>query len=159
MMTMPKLGDIQPVPIRCVWPDEGRCFTPWLARNINQLDDVLQMNLVEPRTEVHTGNFYLDILATDTKTGDKVAIENQLAGSDSSHLGQLLTYAAHFDARTLVWVSPRFQDVHYTAIDWLNRWLGDGIRVFGVEVSAIKIGDSKPAVEFRAVAFPASWRQ
>ena len=158
-MARPELGDIQPVSIRKIWRYEADHFTPWLARNIHQLGDVLQMNLVEPRTEVHTGNFYLDILATDAKTGAKVAIENQLAGSDSSHLGQILTYAAHFDARTLVWVSPRFHDVHYTAIDWLNRWLGDGIRVFGVEVSAIEIGGSKPAVEFRAVAFPASWRQ
>ena len=159
MMTMPKLGDIQPVPVRCVWRDEARDFTPWLVNNIDQLGAALQMDLVEPQREAPTVNFSLDILATDAKTGAKVAIENQLAGTDSSHLGQILTYAAHFDARTLVWVSPLLRDVHLTAIEWLNRWLGDGIRVFGVEVSAIKICNSAPAVEFRAVAFPASWRQ
>ena len=157
-MAKPELSDIQPVPIRCVWPDEARDFTPWLVDNIDQLGAALHMKLDVLRREAPAGRFALDILATDAK-GDKVAIENQLAGTDSSHLGQILTYAAHFDARTLVWVSPRFHDVHYTAIDWLNRWLGDGIRVFGVEVSAIRIGDSAPAVEFRAVAFPASWRQ
>ena len=157
-MARPELSDIQPVPIRRVWPDEARDFTPWLVDNIEQLGDALHMKLDVLRREAPAGRFSLDILATDSK-GNKVAIENQLAGSDSSHLGQLLTYAAHFDARTLVWVSPRFHDVHYTAIDWLNRWLGDDIKVFGVEVSAIKIGNSAPAVEFRPVAFPASWRQ
>ena len=158
-MARPELCDIQPVPVRSVWSDEARDFTPWLVNNIGQLGDALHMKLDVLRREAPAGRFSLDILATDAKTGAKVAIENQLAGSDSIHLGQLLTYAAHFDARTLVWVSPRFHDVHYTAIDWLNRWMGDGIRVFGVEVSAISIGDSNPAVEFRAVAFPASWRQ
>ena len=158
-MSRPKLGNIEQVAVRSIWRYEADHFTPWLARNIHLLDDPLNMKLVDPQKEKYTGHFWLDILATDAKTGDKVAIENQLEPSDSSHLGQILTYAAHYDVRTLVWVSPRFHDVHYTAIDWLNRWLGDGIRVFGVEVSAIRIGDSAPAVEFRAVAFPASWRQ
>ena len=97
-------------------------------------------------------------MAKDAQTGAKVAIENQLEWSDNSHLGQVLTYAAHFDARTLIWVSPKFYDVHRAAIDWLNRWTGGEIRCFGVEVSAIRIGQGKPAVEFRPVAFPASWR-
>ena len=157
-MARPKLGDIQPVPIRSIWPDEARDFTPWVTNKIDQLGTALRMDLTVVHREAAAGRFALDILATDAK-GDMVAIENQLAGSDSSHLGQILTYAAHFDARTLVWVSPLFHDVHLTAIEWLNRWLGDDIQVFGVEVSAIKIGDSKPAVEFRPVAFPASWRQ
>ena len=157
-MSRPKLGNIEQVAVRSLWRDEAADFTPWLVNNIDQLGAALHMDLVVVQREAPAGRFALDILATDDE-GAIVAIENQLAGSDSSHLGQILTYAAHFDARTLVWVSPRFHDVHYTAIDWLNRWMGDSIRVFGVEVSAIKIGNSAPAVEFRPVAFPASWRQ
>ena len=157
-MARPELGDIQPFPIRCIWRHEGNDFTPWLTENIHLLGKALRMDLDVLHREAYTGNFWLDILATDAK-GAMVAIENQLEVTDSRHLGQILTYAAHYDVRTLVWVSPKFHDVHRTAIDWLNRWLGDGIRVFGVEVSAIRIGDSAPAVEFRAVAFPASWRQ
>ena len=158
MMTMPELGDIQPVPIRCIWRYEADDFTPWLTDHIDQLGTALRMKLVALRREAPAGRYSLDILAKDDK-GAMVAIENQLAGTDSSHLGQILTYAAHYDARTLVWVSPLFHDVHYTAIDWLNRWMGDEIRIFGVEVSAIKIGNSAPAVEFRPVAFPPTWRQ
>ena len=159
-MARPELGNIEQVAVRKIWRYEAEHFTPWLAKNIDQLGDALQMDLVVLRQEAYAGNFWLDILATDAETGTKVvAIENQLEGTDSRHLGQLLTYAAHYDARTLVWVSPLFRDVHLTAIEWLNRWLGDSIQVFGVEVSAIKIGNSAPAVEFRPVAFPASWRQ
>ena len=157
-MARPELSDIQPVPIRSIWSDEARCFTPWIKEHIDKLEDALGMKLEVLRREAPAGRFSLDILAKDAN-GAMVAIENQLAGTDSSHLGQILTYAAHFDARTLVWVSPLFRDVHLTAIEWLNRWLGDSIQVFGVEVSAIKIGNSAPAVEFRPVAFPASWRQ
>lgn len=157
-MARPELGDIQLVPIRSIWRNEGTDFTPWLAKNIHLLGKALYMDLNVLHREAYTGNFWLDILATDAK-GATVAIENQLEGTDSRHLGQILTYAAHYDVRTLVWVSPKFHDVHYTAIDWLNRWMGDSIRVFGVEVSAIRICDSLPVVEFRPVAFPASWRQ
>ena len=94
--------------------------------------------------EALTGNFWLDILAKDAKSGHNVAIENQLEWSDNSHLGQTLTYAAHFDARTLIWVSPKFYDVHRAAIDWLNRRTAGEIKIYGVEVSALKIGESLP---------------
>ena len=86
-----------------------------------------------------------------------VAIENQLDWTDHGHLGQLLTYAAGYDARVVVWVTPHFHDEHRAAIDWLNRWTPDEIKFYAVEVRAIKIGDSLPAPEFRPVAFPNGW--
>lgn len=158
-MARPELGNVQQVRLHKIWKDEPGYFTPWLFNNLPLLGAALRMDLEPVQREVFTGNFWLDILAKDVKSGQDVAIENQLAWSDNSHMGQVLTYAAHFDARTLVWVSPKFYDVHRAAIDWLNRWMDNEIKIFGVEVSAIRIGESPVAVEFRPVAFPDSWRQ
>lgn len=147
-MAQPNLGNIESVPLRNVWADEAADFTPWLAQNLHLLGEPLRMELRLVGTELFTGRYYLDILARDRKTGEQVAIENQLESTDNSHLGQLLTYAAHFDARTLVWVTRRFNDVHRVALEWINSHTCDNIKIYGVEVSLLRIGNSLPAPEF-----------
>jgi Domain of unknown function (DUF4268) len=74
--------------------------------------------------------------------------------TDHRHLGQLLTHAAGLDAAIIVWVSPEVRDEHREAFDWLNRHTEDRIDFFGVSLEAIRIDGSKPAVQFRLVAFP-----
>ena len=86
--------------------------------------------------------------------GEAVAIENQVEWTDLSHLGQVLTYAGGFDARTLIWVAPRFYEEHRAALEWLNRWTPDEIQVFGVEVHTTKKDESEANLEFVPVACP-----
>ena len=157
-MPTPELGRIEPVQnIRDIWEYEDSDFTPWLAGNLNLLGEALGMDLKEVRQEAPVGPFSLDILAREVERDISVVIENQLEWTDHTHLGQLLTYAAGYDARVVVWVTPHFQDEHRAVIDWLNRWTPEEIEVYAVEVRAIKIGDSLPAPEFRPVAFPNGW--
>lgn len=156
-MTIPELGKLESVNVRDVWQHEAYKFTPWLAENITQLGEALNMDLEVVQQEAQTGDFYLDILARDRSSGAMVAIENQLEWTDHSHLGQILTYAGGHDARILIWVTPQFRDEHRAALDWLNRWTPDEIEVYGVEVRAVKIGNSAIAPEFIPVAFPNAW--
>ncbi len=154
---MPELGTIEPVDVREIWPNEAHDFTPWLAEHLSLLGKALELDLEPIQREAPVGDFSLDILARDRNTGEVVAIENQLEWTDHSHLGQILTYAAGHDARTVIWVTPKFREEHRAAVDWLNRWTPEEIAFFGVEVSAIKIGNSLPAPEFRPIAFPNDW--
>ena len=154
---MRELGKIEAVNVREVWAHEAGDFTPWLAEHLDLLSEALEMDLETVQTEAAVGDFSLDILARDRQTDNLVAIENQLEWTDHTHLGQILTYAAGHDARAVVWVTPSFRDEHRAAIDWLNRWTPEEIGFWGVEVRAIKIGDSLPAPEFRPVAFPNDW--
>ena len=144
-MATEELGKLESVPVKDVWQDEARDFTPWLARNITQLGEALSMDL---EVETQTDDFPLDILAKDTFSGVTVAIENQLASTNHWHLGHILNYAAGHDARVLVWVTPNIRREHRAALEWLNRWTPKEIEVYGVEVRAVRIGDSKPAPKF-----------
>ena len=153
----PELGKVDSVDVRTIWRHEAHDFTPWLSGHLDLLGDALGMALELVQREAAVGKFSLDILAQNRITGEKVVIENQLAWTDHSHLGQILTYAAGHDARTVIWVTPFFQEEHRAAVDWLNRWTPEEIAFYGVEVSAIRIGDSPSAPVFRPVAVPNGW--
>ena len=145
------------VDVKQVWPSEPYDFTPWLAENLDLSGEVLHLDLEEIQQEAQVGGFFLDILARDRSSGAMVAIENQLAWTDDNHLGQTLTYAGWHDARILIWVAPDFTQRHRDALEWLNRRTPYEIEVYGVEVSAVKIGYSKPAPMFEPVVLPKAW--
>ena len=154
----PDLATIQRVELRSVWSHEAEEFTPWLAENIGVLGEALEMNLEVEDLEASVGSYALDILARD-QDNRQVVIENQLEATDHTHLGQLLTYAAGFDANVVVWIARKFRDEHRDALDLLNRRTGEDTEFFGVEVELWKIDDSRPAPNFNLVATPNEWRK
>ena len=156
-MTQQEIGKIDNVAITSVWPHEANDFTPWLAENLGLLGEELGLELELEGTEVPVGNFSLDILATDAKSQRVVNIENQIASTDHTHLGQLLTYSAGKNAGIVVWIAKEFRDEHRAALDWLNEGTSDSLSFFGVEVQAVRIGDSLPAPLFRLAAAPNTW--
>ncbi len=156
-MTTPKLSQLEEVDVREIWPDEARDFTPWLAENLPTLSEALALRLELIGSEESVGDFSADIVA-EVDQGF-VVIENQLAKTDHGHLGQLLTYAAGKEARVLIWVTPEIREEHRAALEWLNRFTLDEIAVFGVEVRAVRIGDSDPAPEFRPIVAPNGWQR
>ncbi len=158
-MTTPDLAKIERVDLREAWAHEAYNFTPWLAKNIAELSVALGMNLEFQEGEAPVGGFSLDILATDIDQNRTVIIENQLETTNHSHLGQLLTYAAGYDASVIVCLTGDFRDEHRAALDWLNQRTGEDTEFFGVVVELWRIGDSLPAPHFKLVATPNEWRK
>ena len=121
------------------------------------LADALGMSLEFVAREEKAGPYSADILCRDPNDQTKVVVENQLGQTDHDHLGKLLTYAAHFNARVLVWVARTFTDQHRAALDWLNEVSETSTRFFGLEIELWQIGDSVPAPKFNVVARPNDW--
>jgi hypothetical protein len=156
-----QLGQLEMVDLRKAWPDEAANFTPWLAeaQNLALPGESLGMELELASVEQMVGTFKADILARDAETRNWVLIENQLTKTDHSHLGQIVTYAAGLDAKTIVWIAEVFRDEHLAAIEFLNRATGDEYSFFAVEIELFKIGGSAPAPRFSVAAKPNTWNK
>lgn len=151
-----KLGKLQEIDIRDVWPHEQYDFSKWLSseENIQELGNVLNLSLTDVETEKYVGNYRCDILCKDEITGKVVLIENQLESTNHDHLGKILTYASGLDASVVVWIVASARDEHASAIEWLNKHTDDNISFFLIEIHAYKIGDSEPAPQFEIIEQP-----
>jgi hypothetical protein len=153
------LARLERVSLRTAWPNEANNFTPWLAEkaNLDLLGDKIGIPLQLEVVEKEVGPFYADILAKEADTERWVLIENQITPTDHTHLGQLLTYAAGLEAKTIIWIAEDFREEHRAAIDFLNRATTEEFAFFGVQVELYKIGDSPFAPNFSIVAKPNDW--
>jgi hypothetical protein len=108
------------------------------------------MEIELQKREVPVGDFSVDLLGREIDDDKVIIIENQLAPTDHSHLGQLLTYASGLEAAYIVWITPQFRDEHRRALDWLNEVTREGIDFFGVEIELLRIaGPSGPSARPR----------
>ena len=151
-----QLGKLQQVELREVWPNEASSFTPWLEANPSELGEILGLDLEFVR-EKPIGKFSLDLFGTDVATGRRVIVENQLETSDHNHLGQLLTYAGGSEPSVIIWIAKVIRQEHRAALEWLNSVTSNETQFFGIEVKAVRIGDSMPAPMLDIVVEPNSW--
>lgn len=154
-----ELGRLEDVEIRTVWEHEARDFTPWLLEHADHLAETLGIDLELEQSEHPVGGFSLDLVGRDLTNDAVLIVENQLAGTDHNHLGQILTYAAGTDASTIVWITTAFREEHRQALDWLNEQTREDVRFFGIELQVVRIGQSVPAPLFNTVAEPNDWQK
>lgn len=153
------LGRLEPVVARSIWTNEARDFTPWLLANAERLGEALGIELELTAAEHPVGGFALDLVGRDLTNDAVLIVENQLEGTDHSHLGQILTYAAGTGASTIVWLATAFREEHRQALDWLNEQTAENIHFFGIQISVVRIGDSLPAPLLDVVAKPNDWQK
>jgi hypothetical protein len=155
-----QLGQIERIDPRDIWNSEPYDFTPWLRENISELGKALGLEIdVEVQREVAVGLFSADLLGTDVGTSAGILVENQLAQTDHSHLGQVLTYAAGLGTDIVVWVSTKVREEHRQALTWLNERTHEDVLFFGVEIEVLRIGGSLPAPHFNVVVAPNEWQK
>ncbi len=157
MFHLGKLKEIRD--LREVWPHEALDFTPWLAEddNLALLSDAVGIEITVDETESAVGDFNVDIYATETGTGRKIIIENQLEDTNHDHLGKLITYASGKSANIIIWVVKRAREEHCSAIEWLNQHTDENIAFFLVEIKLYQIDGSDMAVKFEVVEKPNDW--
>ena len=151
-----EFGKVDFVHLRDIWAHEADNFTPWLADNLHYVSDAIGIPLELVATEAAVERFSADILARDPD-GGLALIENQLEGSDHTHLGQILTYLAGLEARTVVWVARDFEEAHLSAVRWLNENTPVDFSFFAVRVAVARIGDSLPVPIFEVMERQSDW--
>jgi len=154
---MTELGRLETIELREIWPHEAHQLTPWLLENSDVIAEALGIDLELSVAEHPVGSFSLDLLGHDLTNDCALIVENQLTPTDHDHLGKLITYAAGTDAGTVVWLAPKFREEHRQALDLLNDLGGDRVRFFGIELAAVRIGDSVPAPLVKLRAQPNDW--
>ncbi|MGH3116142.1 MAG: DUF4268 domain-containing protein [Gaiellales bacterium] len=154
-----ELGKLEQVDPRSVWTHEALDFTPWLLANADRLSEALGIDLELEAAEHAVGGYSLDLVGRDITNDAVLIVENQLAITDHSHLGQVLTYAAGTAASTIVWIATAFREEHRQALDWLNENTSDNAHFFGIELQVVRIGDSLSAPLFNVVAQPNDWQK
>lgn len=141
-MSEEKVGSLQRVLLRKVWPHEAHDFTTWLENNVDELNNVIDLSLSIVAREQSAGDFSVDLVAEDESVG-RVIIENQLERSNHSHLGQLITYLTEVGARAAIWIVADPRPEHIKAISWLNE--SSPASFYLLKLEAVRIGDSLPA--------------
>lgn len=159
MTAQPKLGKIEKVNVRDVWPHEALNFTKWLAEeeNLSLLGDACSIELELIEKESSVGSFAVDIFAQEVGSERKVIIENQLEDTNHDHLGKIITYASGKDAGVVIWIVAHARDEHRRAIEWLNEHTDSDCAFFLVEIEVWRIGDSARAPRFNVVESPNEW--
>ena len=145
--------------LRKVWPNEAAHFTKWLAEedNLEELSKAVGIDIDLEERESSVGSFSVDLYATETGSGRKIIIENQLEDTNHDHLGKLITYASGKGAEVVIWIVKRARDEHRQAIEWLNQHTDSNIGFFLVEIELWQINDSLLAPKFNVVEKPNDW--
>lgn len=156
-MTKVAFGKLEDLAPKDAWSHEAHDFTPWLADNIDEIAAAIGVPLELTDTEVAVETFAADIVARNPQDDTVVLIENQLAKTDHTHLGQIMTYLAGLEAQTVIWISPEFREPHLSAIRWLNQHTADGFSFFAIRLRVVKIADSPYAPVFEVLEQPNEW--
>jgi hypothetical protein len=150
-----QISRLKRVPIRRVWVNEEKDFTPWLLGHLDTLSEVLEMELSPVDKEVSVGNTFEADLIAEGPDGGLVVIENQFGKSDHDHLGKVLTYLVNLNAKTAIWICENPQQAHKEAVDWLNKSSAADISFYLVKLEAFQIGElSDVAPHFSIIAEP-----
>jgi Domain of unknown function (DUF4268) len=148
MIMVQKLAKI---PVREAFKHEAYDFSTWLEKNLDALNDELDITLSNAGREISAGDFSVDLVAEDDN-GDKVIIENQLEKSNHDHLGKVITYTVAIGAKTGIWIVPEARTEHVNAINWLNET--SNANFYLLKLEAFRIGDSEPAAKFTKIVGP-----
>ena len=127
--------------IRDIWPHEAD-FTTWLERNIDVLNNAINLSLSIVEREQTVGDLKIDLVAED-EFGNFVVIENQLEQSDHNHLGKVITYLTVKGARAAIWIVTNPKPDHICAVSWLNEFSSGSFYLIKIE-DPVPIKNSSP---------------
>ena len=95
-------------------------------------------------------------LVTSDLSGAAVMLRAQVDPADTDGLGALLSAASVAQAQTAVWICPRIDEDLRRTLRWIGGDPSANVRLYGLEMYLVQIGDSPTAPLFDAVVTPGS---
>ena len=108
------------IPLRDIFPNEAHDFTPWLEKNVDILNEVVNDHLLPYRREQRIGDLQADLLLTNESKNKLFLLENQFGISDHDHFGKCLTYSYMIHPDQTLWIAEQFSTSHILILNQLN---------------------------------------
>ncbi len=145
-----KLGFLEHLTLKEVWPSEEKDFTPWLSRNLDYLINAtsIEMECIDTELRAGDGQRHVDMLV-EMQDGQLAVIENQYGKADPSHGWRTLHYARALGAKVAFWIFEDICSDDEKLISFLNQH--ELINIVGVQATVCRIGNSLPALDFRII--------
>lgn len=153
-MNITKLSDdIVKGGIKDIWPLEEKDFSPWVANNLQDIEEIIGKHIVSYELEKSCGRYESDIVAT-TEDGEIVIIENKLGTFDHDHFGKALIYMSYFHAKTIVWICDKYYEEHIKAINQLNDMSSDEYAFYALDLKLFKTDSNNIKYDYHVSAKP-----
>ena len=120
---MVEVASLDDVPLREVWPDEARDFTPWLAEHPDHLGKALQMDLELEGNEVPVGPFSADVVLRDANTGHLVVEPDDFSRRARAGVGRVRAgekAVSEWNAGYVEWWAEFLPEFHEAHPGWSN---------------------------------------
>jgi len=124
-----------------------RQYTKWLEQNLSPIEQIIEDHIINTTCEETSSNvngitkFRVDIKGYLASDSTPILIEAQYGLTDHRHLGQLLTYAAHHNAKKLVWIAEGIRIEHLRAVEFINKLSSQAKQTFHIYLLAVQVSD------------------
>jgi len=151
-----------------IWPGGTPDLTTWLADNLDLLEDPLGFALSSKQQfawmpfqtairglggDIAPLDIPGNLVASDAG-GAAVMLRSQVDPADTDGLGALLAGASVAHAQSAVWVCPRIDEDLRQTLRWIGGDPSANVRLYGLEMYLVQIGDSATAPLFDPVVSP-----
>ncbi len=140
---MIELKTVVNIPLQAVFKDNN--FNSWLAKNTDEVKDALGIEDWE-LTAVNKNETVLRF--TESQTSEKYFIYCNMGEFQEQNLLNIMALAQVYQVSRVIWILENPQDKTIAALMNINS-LAKKKYLTLMTAQAFKIGDSKPAIEFR----------
>jgi hypothetical protein len=148
---MKKLENLTKIPIKDLLKSNTKARN-WLLENIDQLENLLKIELSNPRFYLNTPEEARpNLIAEENMTDKKVVCLINLDTPTDKDFKKFLSIATAHNASIALWIVSEIDDQTKAIIDWLNLRTEKNTPFIILKLSAYTIGTSLPVFKLSTI--------